>query len=173
MTRFIDDEPFPPYTFVPGRAPHPIRDPSGHSFGRAERDVAAPDMDDPRGSRDYLRGIDLFHAGCYWEAHEVWEGLWIAAGRTPPLALFLQGLIKLAASGVKVREGRPRGVFLHAQRAAELFDETRAHFGDRLVLGLDPARLADTARAIAADPPTCEHDDVEPRVVFDLVLPVE
>ena len=170
MHRLLEDEPFPPYTFVPDRAPHPIRDPDGHSFGLEERDGVAPDVDDPRGSRDFLRAVDLFHAGYYWEAHEVWEGLWIAAGRTSPLAMFLKALIKLAAAGVKVREGRRRGIVLHAERAAELFDEAREHFGDRMVLGLDPSRLAAAARDIANDPPTCEHDDTEPRIVFDLVL---
>ena len=32
----------------------------------------------------------------------------------------LKGLIKLAAAGVKAREGRPQGVMRHAKRAQEL-----------------------------------------------------
>src|SRR4051794_23916492 len=31
--RLLPDEPLPPYSFVPGRFPHPVRDPAGHSFG--------------------------------------------------------------------------------------------------------------------------------------------
>ncbi len=37
-------------------------------------------VDDWLRCRDYLRGIDLFNHGYYWEAHEVWEGLWHTAG---------------------------------------------------------------------------------------------
>lgn len=41
-------------------------------------------------------GIDLFNAGEYFRAHEVWEEIWLAAsGRDK---IFLQGLIQLAAS---------------------------------------------------------------------------
>jgi len=61
-------------------------------------------------SAEYLRGIELFNHGYYWESHEVWESLWHAAGRTGPIADFLKGLIALAAAGVKVREGKAAGV---------------------------------------------------------------
>ena len=118
--RFTPDVPLPPYTFVPGRAPHPVSDPAGHSFGAKPERPAAPDPARWRECRAYLRGLDLFNHGYYWEAHEVWEGLWHACGQTGPIAAFLQGLIKLAAAGVKVREGVPEGVRSHADRAAEL-----------------------------------------------------
>jgi hypothetical protein len=73
-----------------------------------------------RTCREYLHGIDLFNNGYYWEAHETWEGLWIAAGRRGPLADFLKGLIKLAAAGVKCREANPEGVRRHLARARTL-----------------------------------------------------
>jgi len=78
-------------------------------------------------SNGFLFAIDLFNAGFYWEAHEAWEGLWVAAGRTGVQADFLKGLIKLAAAGVKAREGRSVGVQRHARRAAELFRGVLAH----------------------------------------------
>jgi predicted metal-dependent hydrolase len=70
-----------------------------------------------------LFGLDLFNHGYYWEAHEVWEGLWHAAGRSGLTANFMQALIKLAAAGVKAREARPEGVRRHSRRAAELFQQ--------------------------------------------------
>ena len=66
----------------------------------------------------FLRGVELFNAGYYWEAHEVWEELWHAEGRRGPTADVLKALIKLAAAGVKVREGRENGVRTHCRRAA-------------------------------------------------------
>ena len=73
---------------------------------------------------DFRFGVDLFNHGYYWEAHEVWEGLWHACGRKGTLADFLKGLIRLAAAGVKAREGNPTGVIRHARRAEELFSHT-------------------------------------------------
>jgi hypothetical protein len=33
QTRYVVDEPLPPYAHVPSRTPHPVSDPRGHSFG--------------------------------------------------------------------------------------------------------------------------------------------
>ena len=52
--------------------------------------------------------------------------LWHAAGRTGATADFLKGLIKLAAAGVKVREGRAAGVRRHAERAVDLLQRVAA-----------------------------------------------
>ena len=55
----------------------------------------AAESEEWRACRDYLYGIDLFNHGYYWEAHEVWEGLWVACGRRGPTAIYLQALISL------------------------------------------------------------------------------
>ena len=89
-------------------------------------------------SPQFLRGVALFNAGYYWEAHEVWEGLWHAYGRRGVLADVIKALIKLAAAGVKVREGQEHGVRIHARRAAELFASARsAGASHQLGLNLD------------------------------------
>jgi hypothetical protein len=156
--RFVKEEPFPPYAFVPGRRPHPISDPAGHSFGLKPATVEPIDPEKWRENRAYLRGLDLFNHGYYWEAHEVWESLWHACGRQGATAGFLKGLIQLAAAGVKVREGRLAGVRSHAHRARELFDQAASEVGTPL-LGLSLPNLIGFARRIdeghatlAADP---------------------
>jgi hypothetical protein len=169
--RLLPDVPLPPYTFVPGRSPHPVSEPAGHQYGVAPAPVPPIDPADWRRSRDYLRGFDLFNHGYYWEAHEAWEGLWHAAGRTGLLADFLKGLIKLAAAGVKVRQGKPRGVASHAGRAAALFAHVAGAFGGGRFLGLAPADLADFARQVEATAATPRADRDAPVVaVFDFVL---
>lgn len=120
MVRYCQDRPLPPYTYVTGRSPHPMSDPEGHSYGIAHLPPQALDHDNYRGNQDYLYAIDLFNHGYYWEAHEAWESLWHAAGRQGSTADFLKGLIKLAAAGVKLKEGRPEGVRRHLLRALEL-----------------------------------------------------
>jgi hypothetical protein len=164
----VPDEPLPPYSFVPGRSPHPVSDPAGHSFGVPPHATAAPDPARWTASRDYLHGIDLFNSGFYWEAHEVWESLWHACGRSGRTASFLKGLIKLAAAGVKVREGRPRGAAHHARAAADLFRQTGPP-GERY-LGLSLDELTHFAGDVAARPPTPADPAAAVEVVFRFLL---
>ncbi len=149
VPRLVPDEPLPPYAFVPGRFPHPVSDPAGHSFGAPRERPAPPDPDNWPACRPYLVGIDLFNHGYYWEAHEVWEGLWHACGRNGTSAAFLKGLIRLAAAGVKAREGKTAGVRSHAAKARQLFEGVAGQVpGDSpRYLGLSLTQL----RAAAAD----------------------
>ena len=167
--RYLPNEPLPPYAYVPGRQPHPTRDPEGHSHGRAEVPAAAPDPDRPFSSAAFLRGIDLFNLGYYWEAHEVWESLWHACGRSGPTADFLKGLIKLAAAGVKSREGNVAGVRRHAERARELFQETTRATGRTEILALHLPTLTARAQLLADGPPV----DPDPRQTGKPVLGLE
>ena len=138
----------PPYTYVPGGPwPHPNR--SKEAEGTRQRQPPA-DAADPGLFR---RGVELFDAGYYWEAHEAWEVLWHAAGRRGATADILRGLIKLAAAGIKVRERREPGVLTHARRAAECFASARRQGGAHQ-LGLDLDQWIERALAIAESPPT-------------------
>ena len=148
--RYRPDRPFPPYAYVPGRAPHPRRDPGGHSRGIETETPVALDLADWRCSDAYLYGVDLFNAGYYWEAHEAWEDLWRQAPRASPERTVLHGLIRLAAAGVKAREGNGHGCTRHARKAAALLRSPEPG----TCLGLDLRALAEAAEAVAADPPT-------------------
>jgi uncharacterized protein len=146
-------EPLPPYSYVPGGPwPHPISSPQGHSFGQVTSKVARSCDNEEASSPQFLRGIALFNAGYYWEAHEVWEGLWHAYGRKGVRADVIKALIKLAAAGVKVREGHEHGVRTHASRAAELFESSRSA-GASHQLGLNLDDWAERCRQVAEDPP--------------------
>lgn len=170
--RLLPEVPLPPYSYVTGRFPHPLRDPAGHRMGH---DTSSPPPPDPArwsASREYLYGLDLFNHGFYWEAHEAWEGLWHALGRQGVAASFFKGLIKLAAAGVKAREGRPDGVRRHARRAAELLDGVRSQSGgERRYFGLDLDELVAWARALADGPDVTSQQPAAPvEIVFSLVL---
>ncbi len=97
--------PFPAYRFVPGRTPHPTRDPEGHSYGVQEAVVPAFEPDAWASCAGFLYGVDLFNRGYWWEAHEAWEALWKAAGRRTEAGLFLQGLIQVSVSQLKLLQG--------------------------------------------------------------------
>jgi hypothetical protein len=135
------DQPFPPYTYVPGRSPHPVSDPTGHMHGHEPQQPPPLDPAHWKQSQVYLYGIDLFNHGFYWEAHEAWESLWHAAGRRGDVANFLKGLIKLAAAGVKTLEENPTGVARHTARAEELLSGVMAT--EQTFCGLDFRRLCE------------------------------
>src|SRR5215470_9912741 len=97
--RYCPERPLPPYRYVPGLHPHPVRDPAGHSY------QAAP----ARTLIDWLFGVDLFNAFYFWEAHEAWEGLWAAKPRDSAPARMLQGLIQIAAALLKIHLGSLAG----------------------------------------------------------------
>jgi hypothetical protein len=134
--RLVPELPLPPYAFIPGRTPHPVSDPIGHSFGAAPLPAHSLDTARWQASKAYLFGIDLFNAGYYWESHVEWESLWLACGRHGLVAEFLKGLIHLAAAGVKQLEGRPQGVKSHASRSALHLQKVAASLVENHFLGL-------------------------------------
>jgi predicted metal-dependent hydrolase len=111
----------------------------------------------------WLYALDLYNAGFYWEAHEVWEGFWNALGRTTPEARFVQGLIHLAAAAVKIREGKPAGVARHRKRARDLLgDLGAADVGG--TLGLAPESISALVTELEHFTPACWHTSRTPVV---------
>lgn len=173
IPRLVPDLPLPPYSYVNGQFPHPVRDPAGHSFGVPAVPCPAPNPNCWRDCRPYFYGIDLFNHGYYWESHEVWESVWNAAGRTGAVADFMKGLIKLAAAGVKAREGRLDGVRSHARRAAELFSRVQDRIGPEqsVYFGLSLSELMELANGVAGEPPKSRLPAGTPvEIIFPFVL---
>jgi predicted metal-dependent hydrolase len=90
--------------------------------------------------------VDLLHAGCLWEAHEAWEGLWRAAVPGSAMAHGLRGLIQGAAAGVKARGARLAGARGLAAKACQEL----AQAGAVLELGAWRLDLARWRRELAA-----------------------
>lgn len=106
-------------------------------------------MGEMAGETALLRGVELYTAGRYWDAHEAWEGPWRAEG-DPYRRTFLQGLIQAAAAMHKLL------VMHNPQSAAHLLAralEKLAPYEDgHEAIALDAFRSAARAceRAIAA-----------------------
>ncbi|HLY08181.1 MAG TPA: DUF309 domain-containing protein [Planctomycetota bacterium] len=100
---------FPSYRFVPGRSPHPRRDPRGHAYGMPD---VPPPRHGPEGWREndvYRHGIDLYNFAYWWECHEALEGLWHLTGHSGTEAQFLQGIIQTAAANLRRFLGSTEG----------------------------------------------------------------
>lgn len=86
---------------MPGKNPHPRRDPKGHSYGLPEPKLLGYLPEEWEQSTDYLYGIDLYNFAYWWECHEIFEGLWHAVGHATEQGNFFQALIQLAAANIK------------------------------------------------------------------------
>lgn len=117
---------FPPYRHVPGVSPHPVRDAEGHSHGLSMAIGSAVTPENWRQNRAYLRGIDLYHQGYLWEAHEAWEGPWREAEPDSLEANLLQALILNAAALLKIHAGNAAGARKHSQAARWRLARVRA-----------------------------------------------
>jgi len=139
--------PFPPYRFVPGRTPHPRRNPLGHSYGQPEPKPTPFSADQWQASEDYLYGIDLYNFAYWWECHEVFEGLWHAVGHNSEQGNFFQALIQLTAANLKS--------FLGSHAAAHnLFRSgiIRLQKVPPSYQGIDVSRLTETLQAHLINP---------------------
>jgi uncharacterized protein len=166
--RLLPERSFPPYAYLPGRQPHPVRDPAGHSY---RHEPVAVTAEASLGSDVFRWGIDLFNHGYYWEAHEAWEPLWQVASPGTAQRLLFKGLILLSAAGVKIREGKQAAAARHARRAAALLRQTMKapdpHF--EAALGMPPAALAEYVEA-ALRVPAVAPPPGQPQPVFGFML---
>ncbi|MGH8120751.1 MAG: DUF309 domain-containing protein [Gammaproteobacteria bacterium] len=145
MRRYTDQA-FPPYRFVPGKSPHPTRDPAGHSYLKHPEPPAAFAAARWQSCPEYLFGIDLFNHGYWWEAHEALEALWVAAGRNTETGQFLQGLILIAVAHLKMFQGFDD---VAIRMAKEGLDKLKHIQG--IYLGIDVAALRSAVTAYCSE----------------------
>lgn len=124
---------WPDHAYVPGQT---LR----HREGLWDhvRATARPGMDaDTLAASDaFLTGLAFHKAGFYWEAHEVWEAVWMACAPNSAEHRFVQALIQLANAELKLKMGKPRAaVRLCGIAENHLGDATRA--GRDCVLGVE------------------------------------
>jgi predicted metal-dependent hydrolase len=146
---------FPPYRFVPGQAPHPFNDREGYGYGQRPEPPPFVPRDRWRESEPYLRGLDFFNRGWWWEAHESWESLWhVVEGRDEAQHELLKGLIQLAACALNRERGHDEGAARLLETALAALQRAGATAGSTRLCGLDlEAVAAEARRALAAPAP--------------------
>jgi hypothetical protein len=143
--RHAPDLKLPATRFVPGLFPHPRRA-EGGSLRNAP--TFAPGLPAHAWRRDasWLAGVDLYHQGYLWEAHEAWEAVYFAA-ENPTHRALVQALIQLAAAELNAHRGLDRGVrFLATSVERRLLRVTAATPPGERVAGLDPLDLLSQLR---------------------------
>lgn len=136
---------WPGHAYVPGLTPrHPedlfdeVRDTAEE--GMTPEELAATDA--------WQSGQGYFRAGFFWEAHEVWEPVWIALPPNSKERLVAQAAIQLANAGLKLRMEKPKA-------AARLCDEAEAYvFGFQgEIMSLSMSWFADQLEMLRAEIP--------------------
>ena len=96
-------------------------------------------------------GADLYNAGFFWEAHEVWEPVWMAMPPNSRERIACQALIQAANACLKLRFGGVRAFSRLAREVARHAEEVKA--SGRCAVGIDMAAwgsaFADFADGIA------------------------
>ena len=92
---------------------------------------------------EYVRFIELFNAGDYFEAHEALETLWLVT--RDERRDFYQGLIQAAAAFLKLQQHKPEPATRLAARALTRLERYAGSFE-----GLDRSSLTGTLHAIEA-----------------------
>lgn len=80
----------------------------------------------------YLYGHDLLQAGYYWEAHEVWEAVWLATPANSPERLLLQALIQNTNARLKSGMQRENAAARLQTQVEELRVDLIARLGGRI-----------------------------------------
>jgi len=81
---------------------------------------------------EYMAGIDLYNAGEFHAAHDVWEERWMGEVG-PQEKLFLQAMIQSAVAFHHLEIGRPGA----ARRMHQMAREKFARLGTRVFMSLD------------------------------------
>ena len=105
---------------------------------------------------DFLRGVELFNAGKFFECHEAWEVIWLAADGEE--REFLHAMIQAAAALHHLQGGNLKGARSVAGRAIEKLGHCPAMM---MRLDVRAFRLALDQFLTAADAPL-PHIELKP-----------
>ncbi len=96
--RLVPDISLPSHAHVPGSGSAPDLGPLERAKDLTPAVTRAAEWQE---NVPYLYGHDLLQAGYYWEAHEVWEAVWLATPANGPERFLLQALIQNANARLK------------------------------------------------------------------------
>lgn len=114
---------------------------------------------DPR----YLRGIDHFNAGEYFEAHEVWEDLWIETNDEPKG--FYHGLIQAAVALHHAGRGNAAGAQTLYRRMRANLDPYAPRYAGLHIGGFLEA-MERVIRPMFEDPPRAIDPEFAPHIAL-------
>lgn len=95
----------------------------------------------------FQTGLAAFAHRYFWEAHEIWEPIWLALPPASAERHLMQGLIQLANAGLKRDMGNPRAADRIQARAEQALDEAFIN-ATGPVLGFNPKTIDSFKRQV-------------------------
>ena len=138
----------PRVAHVPGTGSKPDRVPLDAAKALVPRQVSAVEWET---NEPYRYGVRLCLEGFFWEAHEVWEAVWMACLPNGLERRLLRALIQLANAALKLRMGRINAAARLLAEADELLRDCDPGGGGSSLMGIDLGLLRrGTADALGA-----------------------
>lgn len=165
--------PLPNRPHVPGRNARPSAD--NPACRAAEAAPTRTDAGNWDANTCYLFGFDLYDAGFFWEAHEVWEPVWMGCSPNSPDRHLLQGLIQTTNACLKILMQRRHAVERLTAMAGTCF--ANAQVNGESVMGLVPSEAVVLLKkfqvGVTALPPGAELENtLRMRPRFRLALQI-
>lgn len=116
----------------------------------------------------WLYGIQLFNSGYYWEAHEVWETVWMNAPPNSREKQFVQGVIHFANGLLKVKMKRgnaARRLFALAHDTLEQAVAGRGVIENAHFMGVG---LADLRQDLLLAESKIGSNDFDPKLKYEI-----
>ncbi|MDG2341401.1 MAG: DUF309 domain-containing protein [Paracoccaceae bacterium] len=120
---------WPTHPYIPGKTTRHAEDAFEHLTA-----TAAPGMSIEELSKSdaFLFGLKYLNTGFYWEAHELFEPVWMALPYPSRERALAQGLIQIANGLLKLKMDRPNA----ARRLDAIARNHIAHAGSGVVMGI-------------------------------------
>jgi uncharacterized protein len=84
----------------------------------------------------WLFGVRLFKSDFFWEAHEVWEAVWLKAAPNSREQHFMQGMIHLTNALLKLKLGQQKAAVRITLKADESLERAFQGGADKPVMGV-------------------------------------
>jgi hypothetical protein len=157
--------PMPDVAHIPGINPRP-----NLTFLESISAYAHPKTEEKNWKTNipWLYGIQLFNGAYYWEAHEVWETVWMNAPPNSHEKQFVQGIIHLANGLLKIKMKRPKAatkLFVRARSDLDQANMRRKEHKNLRYMGLS---LAEIDRDIATAFLTSDNELPEIMLNYEL-----
>lgn len=114
---------WPAHPYVPGQS---ARHDEGFFDPITSKIVPGMTFEEMAVSDCWVQGWALFDAGYFWEAHELWEPLWMLMPLNSVEKHFVKAVIQLANARLKERMGRPKATLRLCKLAREAIHQARA-----------------------------------------------
>ena len=123
----------PPHAHLPGRN-------GRHTDGFLDHVISlAPHLtisDEASKNVPWLYGTRLFKSGFFWEAHEVWEAVWLRATPNSREQHFMQGMIHLTNASLKLKLDQQRAGAKILVMAEQSFERAFQGRSNKAVMGI-------------------------------------